>query len=152
MSDELISNITSAFKGYFKRPSRVTCYSENDPEDYDGEGESVEEFYRGSDWESISFKGAGGFLISYLEADALLYYLPAILIEIVSNKRPSTDFTDRAFTDFGEAQWFDKRMEDVLAKLTTQQKNVLVAAFNEVNSWDGSYYCETKFINEKYGC
>ena len=150
---EIIAEIESAFDGSFEKPAKVTKYGVNDPEDYDGEGESVEEFYNQRDWKDVRFQCVGGYLISsYLKTEALLYYLPSILISILQDKNPKTDFTDCAFLYFGNPKWFDKRMERVKSALNERQKSVLVAAFVEANSWNGWYSQETEFITNKFKC
>lgn len=149
---QIIAEIEAAFDGCFERPARVTCYKINDPEDYDGEGESVEVFYNNREWKDVRFKNEGGYLISYLEAEAMLYYLPSILISILQEKDPRTDFTDRAFGDFGNPKWFNRKMEFVKNSLSTEQKRVLVKTFIEVNSWNNWYSQEIEFISKTFKC
>ena len=149
--DKLFEKIHAAFDGCSEVPERVTEYPLNDPEDYDGEGESVEQYYGGRNWKEVDFRNVGGFLISYLKVDALLYYLPAILIAILRYEKPNTDFTDRAFSAFGDPKRFDEKIEQVRNALNFEQKLVLVEVFSEVNSWNNWYSNEIKFIREKFG-
>ena len=149
---DLNNRIDTNFSGFFTRPERVTVYKQNDPEDYDGEGESVEEFYMNKTWEEIKFDNVGGYLISYLNPDALLYYLPAILKELLSKKRKFTDFEERFFSKFGDPKWWDSRMEYVSSKLNNAQKNLVYEVCSEVRTRENRYYMEIQQIEEKFKC
>ena len=149
---DLNSRINEVFSGSFARPGRVTVYKEDDPEDYDGEGESVEEFYSNKTWEEINLENAGGYLISYLNPDALLYYLPAMLKELLSTKRKFTDFEERFFSDFGDSRCWNSRMEYVFNQLNNDQKNLIYEVCLEVRKREGHYYLEIQQIEEKFKC
>ena len=149
---ELINRINIAFHNCFEKPYRVTRYTENDPDDYDGEGESVEKFYENKQWEEVNYNGAGGYLISYLTEEALLYYLPEILKHILTERRPHTDFTYRFFTDFGHPEFWNSKMENLRNTLSCKQRVLVYEVCAEINSWENHYYPETKFIRHQFKC
>ena len=83
------------------QPEWVTLYQgKGHLNDYDGEGALVEEFFERKTWDQVDLVGGGGFLIRYLRNDALLYFLPSILVAIMKDYDPQTDLVDSFFGFF----------------------------------------------------
>ena len=102
-------------------PYPVTNYVEHDPRDYDGEGQSVADYFREKRWTETDLKDQGGYHLTYLNVKALVYYLPAFLLLVLLNKKPNTDILERFYLFLGEA-----KAREVIGKLNREQKTVLV--------------------------
>jgi len=149
---EIVTRVKDKFSGCFNRPHRVTSYKCSDSDDYDGEAESVEEFFSGKSWEEVDFHSVGGYLISYLTPEALLYYMPAMLIELLSTKRRFTDFEERFFSELGEPNRWGSRNEAVMNKLNQSQRNLIYEVCFMVSNREDSYNYEMFQIEEKFKC
>ena len=148
---QLVAKIRKSFSGKFPRPERVTNYRKNDPEDYDGEAQSVEDFYESSSWETINLNNVGGYLITYLNTEALLHYLPAFLIKILCDHRPHTDFTERFFRVFGDLEYWGMNKPKLVAALSREQQLLIHDVCTEVRVRTQYYYTEYQLISQMFG-
>lgn len=148
---QLVAKIIESFSGSFPRPERVTNYRKSDPEDYDGVAQSVEDFYEGSSWDTINLSNVGGYVIAYLNREALLHYLPAFLIKILCDHRPHTDFTDRFFSVFGDLEYWGQNKQKLVEALSQEQQLLVYDVCTEVRVRTQHYYSEYQLISQMFG-
>lgn len=146
----LIKAINLSFSGKFHKPARVTEYKVNDPEDYDVEGESVEEFFKDYSWEDIDLKYASGYLLGYLNTDAFLYYLPAFLIKVLEDHKPDNDFTDRFFRTLCNLEYWGKNKSTLMSSLSNEHKSIIYLTCKEVSERALCYDTEFQSISKQY--
>ncbi len=121
-------------------PRRITNYKDNDPEDYDGEGQDVTDHFKDKPWNMVE---PFGYALTYFSSEAFVYYLPVYLIKIIEDLHPNTDITDCVFWAFSK-----KYILPRLVLLNDDQKKIVVSVLRHVQSKTKYYYCECKSFRE----
>jgi len=127
-------------------PKYITNYKKNDPEDYDGEGQSVTDHFKGKSWDKVE---PLGYALTYFTDEAFVYYLPAYLEYIIIHKHPKTDIKSSVFRAFSDVDYWNEKRQGILSYLSDYQKRLILAVLREVAAGSTSYRDECKNIRKR---
>ncbi|WP_157726399.1 hypothetical protein [Imhoffiella purpurea] len=130
---ELVSRIYQCFP-VNPIPQAITEYFDNDPRDYDGEGQSVTDFFLSKAWPEVKLDNIGGYVLTYMREGALLYYLPSFLMYVVTVDKVYKDLFGRIYSLFGHATDWEARKASKVVDMLDSEKICIVRQSLEYGS------------------
>ena len=124
-------------------PASITSYVENDPEDYDGEGQSVTDAFKGKSWHEVELDGLCGYYLTYFTPHPYVYFLPSYLILSLEEDEKNYEAKQRFFSNFVcDSESWSNKMVSVMNLLNDEQKEILLYVMRFVRSHDKQFYEE----------